>query len=258
MIEVDSITFRYAESETPIFQDFSWHLTGQTTCSILGPSGCGKSSLLYLLAGLLSAEKGSVTVNNELILRPRPESGLILQEYGLLPWATVRENVALGLKIRGFYGPDGTHAPAQMPPEKEWLDRVDGWLARLGLIQLADKYPSQLSGGQRQRTAIARTLVLNPDTLLMDEPFSSLDAPTRENLQELIVSLCKDHGITLVLVTHSIEEAAFVGNEILLLNQPPNQEATILINNDADNTDYRHSESYRALCLSLRDMMGMR
>lgn len=258
MIEVEKLTFRYAEDEIPIFLDFNWQLKDETTCAILGPSGCGKSSLLYLIAGLLTADKGTIRVNNELINRPRPESGLILQEYGLLPWATVRENAALGLNIRGFYGPDGKHAPQRTQPEKEIQTQVDQWLDRLGLLQLAEKYPSQLSGGQRQRTAIARTLVMNPDTLLMDEPFSSLDAPTRESLQELIVSLCEDQGITLVLVTHSIEEAAFVGQNILLLNEPPNNGATILTNCGAGSPDFRHSERYRDLCLELRDLMGMR
>jgi NitT/TauT family transport system ATP-binding protein len=258
MIEVEAIRFCYSENETVIFQDFSWSLIDQTTCSILGPSGCGKSTLLYLLAGLLVPEKGVIRINGEEINRPRPESGLILQEYGLLPWATVWENVELGLKIRGFYGPDGTHAPSRMIPPDRWKETIANWLERLGLADQAKKFPSQLSGGQRQRTAIARTLVLQPDVLLMDEPFSSLDAPTRESLQEVIVALCADQGITLVLVTHSIEEAAFVGKTILLLDQPPNTKTKIIQNSGAGVPGYRETTHYQELCLQLRGSMGMR
>lgn len=258
MIDVEAITFRYSNQETAIFQEFSWQIAERTTNAILGPSGCGKSSLLYLLAGLRSPEDGVIRIQGDPITRPRPASGLILQEYGLLPWATVRENVALGLKIRGFYGPDGTHAPVLTLPEGAWDENIYQWLERLGLVELANKYPSQLSGGQRQRTAIARTMVLQPDVLLMDEPFSSLDAPTRERLQEDIVQLCIDEGITLVLVTHSIEEAAFVGSSILLLTQPPNQKAEIIANTSAGTEGYRESDEYHELCRQLREMMGMR
>ena len=118
--------------------------------------------------------------------RPRPHTGLILQDYGLLPWATVRQNAELGLRVRDFYGPDGKHAPQDFQP-----GAGRGSLAGAAGAgrDSRDKYPGQISGGQRQRTAIARTLALQPDLLLMDEPFSSLDAPTRESLQNLILEL---------------------------------------------------------------------
>ena len=124
---------------------------------------------------------GQIEIEGERLIRPRPRTGLILQDYGLLPWATVRQNAELGLRVRGFYGPDGKHTPLDFRSG----NNVQHWLDRLGLKEVADKFPSQISGGQRQRTAIARTLAVSPDLLLMDEPFSSLDAITREDLQNL-------------------------------------------------------------------------
>jgi NitT/TauT family transport system ATP-binding protein len=129
---------------------------------------------------------------------------------------------------------------------------VDPWLERLGLTSLADKYPGQISGGQRQRTAIARTLALKPDLLLMDEPFSSLDAPTRESLQKLTLELQAEQNLTLVIVTHAIEEAAVLGRKILLLGQPPNSNTEIVNNPEAGSPNFRDTPTYSDLCFELR------
>ncbi|MEW5828326.1 MAG: ATP-binding cassette domain-containing protein [Chloroflexota bacterium] len=249
MIQLRALTFGYPH-QPPIFDRFDWTVERGQAWAVLGPSGCGKTTLLYLLAGLRFPSGGEVLVNGQPLTRPRPQTGLILQDYGLLPWATVRENVRLGLRVRNFYGPDGTHAPAEHRPS---LD-VDAWLGRLGLLPFADQYPSRISGGQRQRTAIARTLALHPDLLLMDEPFSSLDAPTRESLQTLTQELCAEQGLTLVIVTHAIEEAAVLGRKILLLG-PRNTAATVIENPGAARTDFRHSDSYQSLCRDLRHRM---
>jgi NitT/TauT family transport system ATP-binding protein len=167
-----------------------------------------------------------VQVDGQPLLRPRPQTGLILQDYGLLPWATVRENAALGERIRRFYGPDGRHAPAAPLSAAA----VDAWLERLGLNEVANQYPGKLSGGQRQRTAIARTLALSPDLLLMDEPFSSLDALTRQDLQQLTLQLWREKGFTFIMVTHAIEEAAALGQQVLVLGKPPHRTPVILPN----------------------------
>lgn len=225
MITLDSLTYTYPQGQT-IFQDFNWHVGRGESWAVLGSSGCGKTTLLYLLAGLRFPGAGRVILDGQPLTRPRPHTGLILQDYGLLPWATVRENAALGLRIRTFYGPDGKHAPEEFQPA---LD-VDPWLERLGLSSYKDQYPGQISGGQRQRTAIARTLALSPDVLLMDEPFSSLDAPTRESLQKLTIELWMEQNLTLVTITHAIEEAVLLGKKILLLGPPPNRSAVVIEN----------------------------
>lgn len=243
MITIHSLTFAYPHTP-PLFENFSLSISRGETWSILGPSGCGKTTLLYLLAGLRQPAAGEIKIDDETLSRPRPRSGLILQDYGLLPWSTVRENVELGLRVRKFYGPDGTHTPGNYLPK----NNVNHWLGRLGLSEVADKFPAQISGGQRQRTAIARTLALEPDLLLMDEPFSSLDAITREDLQNLTLSLCAEQHLTLAIVTHAIEEAVALGEKILLLGDTPNQNAKVFENPSAGQGGYRVSQSYRELC----------
>jgi len=249
MITIRSLTFNYPHS-LPIFQDFNWEVQRSETWAILGPSGCGKTTLLYLLAGLLQPTRGEILIEGQPLRRPRPRTGLILQDYGLLPWATVRYNAELGLRVRDFYGPDGTHAPL----DHQSAD-VTPWLERLGLAEHAEKFPAQLSGGQRQRVAIARTLALHPDLLLMDEPFSSLDAITREDLHNLTLSLCAEQNLTLIVVTHSIEEAVLLGQKILLLGAAPNSTAHIFANPGAGTGTHRNSEQYRNLCAILREEM---
>jgi NitT/TauT family transport system ATP-binding protein len=256
MITVQNVTFAY-DHHPPVFDHFTWRVATGEVWSVLGPSGCGKSTLLMLLAGLIQPQSGAVLIGGEPIQRPRPRTGLILQEYGLLPWATVWDNVALGLRIRRFYGPDGRHVPRDERIDQEELKaRVRHWLTRLDIADLANKYPGQLSGGQRQRTAIARTLALRPDLLLMDEPFSALDAPTREGLQTLTLSLCAEAGLTVVLVTHNIEEAAFMGQKVLLLHDPPNREAQIVENPHTADEAYRCSGAYQGACSRLRDRVS--
>ncbi len=251
MILLRNITFSYPNS-LPVLKNFNWKVKRGERWAILGASGCGKSTLLYLLAGLRFPDFGSLLIDGETLARPRPHTGLILQEYGLLPWSTVEENVALGRRIRALYGADGVHAPSGGSRETRSLR---SWLERLGLDGVSAKYPAQLSGGQRQRTAIARTLSLDPDLLLMDEPFSSLDAITRGDLQDLTLGLCAEQNLTLVMVTHAIEEAAIMGQKILLLGKPPNTDAKIIKNPEADQQGFRDSAAYRILCRRLREEM---
>jgi len=259
MVTLDRLTFRYGPRATPIFQDFSWTVREGESWSIIGPSGCGKTTLLTLIAGLRRATAGTITVGGTRIERPRPETGLILQDYGLLPWATVEDNVALGLRVRRFYGPDGTHAPRaeKVLGRRAAREVVDGWLRRLNIDEQRSRYPGAISGGQRQRTAIARTLALQPDLLLMDEPFSSLDAPTREDLQNLILQLQREIKLTSIIVTHAIEEAAILGRKILVLGQPPNTAPVIVPNPESGAPGFRSTGIFLDRCNQLRTLLGL-
>ncbi|MBE0696638.1 MAG: ATP-binding cassette domain-containing protein [Anaerolineaceae bacterium] len=258
MIELDSIAFAYAQ-KTPLlaqsflFSQYNWRVEQGQAWAVLGPSGCGKTTLLYLLAGLIFPSSGQVRVDSQTLTHPRPETGLILQDYGLLPWNNVLDNICLGLRIRQFYGPDGKHAPRL--PQNAGED-ARKWISRLGLSGLEQRYPGQLSGGQRQRVAIARTLVLQPDLLLMDEPFSSLDAPTRISLRELTLSLWAEQRFTFIVVTHAIEEAAHLGQQILVLGQPPHTHAEIIQNPCFGQANFAESSDYHALTRLLRARMA--
>lgn len=251
MIELDSVSFAYTQ-KSALFANFNWQVERGQSWAVLGPSGCGKTTLLYLLAGLLFPSAGQVRVDGLALTRPRPETGLILQDYGLLPWNTVLDNITLGLRIRQFYGPDGKHAPRI--PQNAGAD-TRKWITRLGLSGLEHQYPGQLSGGQRQRVAIARTLVLQPDLLLMDEPFSSLDAPTRLGLRDQTLALWAEQRFTFIVVTHAIEEAAHLGQHILILGKPPQFQADIIPNPCFGQADFAESSDYRALIRLLRERM---
>ncbi|MHB0876142.1 MAG: ABC transporter ATP-binding protein [Anaerolineae bacterium] len=229
MIGIESLTFAYGRDRAPVFEGFSWQVAGGEAWSVTGPSGCGKTTLLYLISGLRRPQAGTVSVAGaDAHLRVnRGRVGLVLQDYGLLPWATAWDNARLGLRVRRLKlhgrGLEGAEAAATEAD-------VHHWMTRLGIEPLADRYPSQLSGGERQRVAIARALALRPRVLLLDEPFSALDAPTREGLEQLTVSLSVEADITTIFVTHSIEEAAMVGRRVLVLGTPPNRTATVIEN----------------------------
>jgi ABC-type nitrate/sulfonate/bicarbonate transport system ATPase subunit len=251
---LDLVGLSFAHPGAPaLFDRFNWQVERGQAWAVLGPSGCGKTTLLYLLAGLIQPTGGEVRVDGQPLIRPRPQTGLILQDYGLLPWATVRQNVALGRRIRAFYGPDGRHAPRDARAAGDGgTAGAEDWLDRLGLTEHAGKYPVQLSGGQRQRTAIARTLLLRPDLLLMDEPFSALDAPTRLGLEDLTLQLWREQEFTSIVVTHAIEEAAILGQRILLLGKPAHTRAQVIENPVFGQPGARESQDYTHLCRELR------
>jgi len=257
VISLHALSFSYP-GHRPIFDGFDWSVSPGEAWAILGPSGCGKSTLLYLLACVLSPTAGEILIEGQPITRPRPRTGLILQDYGLLPWATCAQNVSLGLRIHGFYGPDGKHAPADAARGQPGAiaARTDHWLHRLGLTHVRGQYPSQLSGGQRQRAAIARTLVLEPDVLLMDEPFAALDALTREDLERLTLELHAETGTTLIFVTHNIEEAVLLGQKILVLGPPPHRRPCVIENALAGGPLDGGAPEFQAQCRGLREMLG--
>jgi NitT/TauT family transport system ATP-binding protein len=254
MIDIQNLKFEYPGAAT-VFSDFTWKVEEGESWSILGLSGSGKTTLLFLLSGLIKANTGELLVAGKKLSRPRPETGLIIQDHGLLPWETVERNIRLGFRIRKFYGPDGKHSPLVSKYDKEMeTESVQYWLERLSLKKLSDKYPSQISGGQKQRTAIARTMVLKPDLLLMDEPFTSLDLKTRDSLQDLILELDRESSRTRITVTHNLEEAVYLGKKIIVL-QGEGRESLIFKNSEAGSSDYKNSSEYKIKCIQLRKVM---
>ncbi len=174
--------------------------------AIVGGSGCGKSTLLRLIAGLDRPTAGRVALDGTQVDAPRPEIGLVFQEPRLMPWLTIEQNVAFGIR----------HLPAG-----ERTRRVSDSLARVGLAAQSGRWPRELSGGQAQRAALARALVGRPKVLLLDEPFSALDALTRGDLQEHVLDLWSDDQPTMILVTHDIEEALFLGDRVVVMQANP-------------------------------------
>lgn len=255
MIDIHNLSFGYSY-QNEIFQDFEFQVQRGEAWTVIGPSGCGKTTLLYLIAGLSKPLGGTIAINGEKIDRPRPSTGLVLQDHGLLPWSTVLENTRLGLKIRKFYGPDGKHSPVDVSLDNEKDEsRVQYWLKWLGIDHLQNMYPGQLSRGQRQRAAIARTLILEPDLLLMDEPFSALDAPIREELQKVMNVFHQKSGLTSFTVTHDIEEAVVLGERILVLNNKSNSSPTIIDNHLSGEHDRRSDPEFITRCNELRDLL---
>ncbi len=254
MIDILDLDFSYPDT-TSVFKRFTLNIKDGESWSVLGLSGSGKTTLLFLLSGLIKANRGELIIHGKKITRPRPETGLIMQDHGLLPWETVENNIRLGFKIRKFYGPDGKHSPKGIKFDKKLqTEAVEYWLDRLAINNLRDKYPSQISGGQKQRTAIARTMVLQPDLLLMDEPFTSLDLKTRDSLQNLILNLDMESNRTRITVTHNLEEAVYLGNRILIL-LGTGQEGLIFENPGAGSSDYKNSSEYTKMCTRLQKVM---
>ena len=193
--------------------------------SIVGPSGCGKTTLLKCMSGLLEPTTGTVTFRGQRVVEPPAELAIVFQDYSrsLFPWKTVRENVILPLKKRrSMTGKDAV---------------VEDALGAVNLTKFADHYPWQLSGGMQQRVAIARALAYQPKLLLMDEPFASVDAQTRGDLEDLVLRVRREFGVTVVLVTHDIDESVYMGDRVIILSRPPTtvqQELTVDLPGERD------------------------
>lgn len=176
--------------------------------TILGPSGCGKSTLLRIVAGLDRPTTGKVMLDGREVTGPGPDRGMVFQSYTLFPWLTVSENIAYGLNEKGL-------------PEAEIRERVDAFIAKIGLRGFENHWPKQLSGGMQQRTAIARALANDPEILLLDEPFGALDNQTRGLMQELLLGIWEREQKTVLFVTHDIEEAIFLASRTLVMSARP-------------------------------------
>jgi NitT/TauT family transport system ATP-binding protein len=214
IVQVKSIKKVYpggVEALSDISLDFP---TGKLT-TLLGPSGCGKTTLLKIIAGLLQPSSGEVLVDGRPITGPGPERAFVFQDFALMPWATVIRNAAFGLELAGV-----NRSEREAVAEK--------YLHTVGLKGFENKYPHELSGGMRQRVGLARALAVNAKVLLMDEPFSAVDEQTRRKFQEDMISLVKDEKKTFIFVTHSIEEAVYVSDRIVLLHRRPSRVSQII------------------------------
>ena len=214
ILSTDSINVVYQESLIAL-QNVSLDIPAAKLTAILGPSGCGKTTLLKVIAGLIKPTSGSVKVRGKEIEGPGPDRALVFQDFALLPWATVLQNVGFGLLARGV-------------PKKEREETSLHYIKEVGLLGFEDKYPHQLSGGMRQRTGLARALTINSDILLMDEPFSAVDEQMRRKLQEDLLNLLKVENKTVIFVTHSIEEAVYLADQVIILSGRPGSVAEIV------------------------------
>lgn len=191
-------------------EDVSLSIEKNTFVSIIGPSGCGKSTLLNLIAGLDRPTSGQILVEGQRVRGPGPDRGIIFQNYALMPWLTALGNVEYAVETAC---PNLSRGQAR--------ERARDYLTMVGLERAMHRYPKQISGGMKQRVAIARALSINPNILLMDEPFGALDALTRSYLQEEVLRIWEDHRVTVVLITHSIEEALLLSDQIVLMSRGP-------------------------------------
>lgn len=199
MIECRQLSLRYEQHQA--LDRVQLSIPNGTTCAIIGRSGSGKTTLLHLMAGLKKPDSGAVLIHGEPVTQVRKRSAIVLQGSSLFPWKTIGQNLALAID----------------PAVKDADQRMDAILEELEIQRHRDKYPYALSEGERQRAAIARALVSEPDVLIMDEPTAALDAITKEVIQRQILSLHKRHGMALVLVTHDIEEAVYLGAQIVVI-----------------------------------------
>ncbi len=214
MVEVRHISKTYAggvEALNDLSIDFA---EGQLT-SLLGPSGCGKTTLLKIIAGLIPATGGEVKVDGRVVTGPGPERAFVFQDFALMPWASVMRNVAFGLELKGM-----------ARSEREAV--AEKYIASVGLKGFEKAYPHELSGGMRQRAGLARALAVNAKVLLMDEPFSAVDEQTRRKFQEDLLELIAREQKTFLFVTHSIEEAVYVSDRIIILSHRPSQVSSIV------------------------------
>lgn len=210
-----NLTKRFAEVGVVAFQDLDFEVAVHEVLCIVGPSGCGKTTLLRVLDGLIRPDDGRVLIDGRSITGPAPDVAMVFQHFGLFPWKRLDQNIAYGLRLR-------------RRPAAEITRTVAHYVRLVGLAGFEHCYPFQLSGGMQQRAGLARALAVDPSVLLMDEPFASLDAQTRETLQEELSRILEREPKTVVFVTHSVDEAIYLGDRILLMSAHPGRIREIL------------------------------
>lgn len=202
------VVYRTDESETVAVDDFTLDVKKGELISIVGPSGCGKTTILRSIAGLLQPTSGTITIGGKECTAPGSDRGMVFQDFALFPWRSVRQNVEFGMEIAGV-------------PKEERRERSERYLKAVGLEKFADARIHELSGGMKQRVGIARTLVMHPAVVLMDEPFGALDAQTRNIMQEQLTKIIQHSERTIIFVTHSVDEALFLSDRVVVLSKRP-------------------------------------
>ncbi|HEX4990629.1 MAG TPA: ABC transporter ATP-binding protein [Candidatus Binatia bacterium] len=214
-IVVDHASKLFLEGTVVAFRNVELNVRSNEVLCIVGPSGCGKTTLLRCIGGLLTPSSGEVRIDGESIRAPREGVAIVFQHFGLLPWKTVVDNVAFGLRI------------ARLPRQRV-AEKVEHYIHLVGLSGFENHYPYQLSGGMQQRVGLARALAIDPEILLMDEPFASVDAQTREVLQEELLQLHDRERKTMIFITHSIDEAIILGDRVAVMASRPGRVKEVL------------------------------
>lgn len=241
MFELKNLNMLY---ENQILKDINFSSRQEEINVIIGPSGCGKTSLLNISAGNIKKFTGSATFAGKPISPKNMSIGLVAQDYGLLPWKTVYDNIVLPLKIKKLKLAD-------------YRERISHIMDSLQITDLKKRYPSQLSGGQKQRAALAKVFILDLDLLLMDEPFSALDAITRERTQQLFLDIWSNKKPITLFVTHSIDEAVFLGKKIIILSALPGTIVKIIENPLFDMVDKRNSPVFHEISVNIRQYLKL-
>jgi NitT/TauT family transport system ATP-binding protein len=218
-LTVAGLALDYVNPETGVahraVEDLDLRVAANEFLCVLGPSGCGKSTLLAAIAGFIAPTRGSIVMDGRPVTAPGAERGVVFQEYALLPWMNVLDNAALGLKLRGV-------------SREQRYETARRFLALANLRDVEHKFPHELSGGMKQRVAVARTLANAPEVMLMDEPFAAVDAQTRMTLQEELGRIAAASRLTVVFITHSVEEAIFLGDRVAVMTPGPGRIRTIV------------------------------
>lgn len=242
-ISIDFITHTFKGQQSPTLQDIELQIKQGEQIALIGRSGCGKSTLLHMLSGLLLPSEGCVRIRGHEVRRPSAKWNMMFQRPSLYPWMTVRQNAELGLVFAGQKNPDG----------------VDELLAMVGLSDKADTNVQSLSGGQQQRVALARSLATSPDILLLDEPFSALDAFTRASLQDEVSTIVRQQALTLVMVTHDIDEAVAMADRVLIMAANPGRivgEMSVSLSAPRDRSSAEFSRQREALMKQFERLVG--
>lgn len=245
MIHINNVSVFYESKKEKVkaIAHINFKAQSDDICAIIGPSGCGKTTLLNVLSGVLKGYEGEVLLNEKELNPHIHNIGFIPQNFGLLPWETVEENCILPFKIKG------------KKINKNVIEKMNLMMERLNIINLKNRFPNELSGGQRQRVSIVRSFLMKPDLLLMDEAFSALDAIIKDEAEELFLDIWNENKIPTFFVTHSIDEALYMGKKIIIMSNTPGEIIEVIDNNLFNNKDYKIHSDYSILFSHIKDLI---